>query len=211
MNNAAYAKLTSGLITAWFVLAFTASYFHAFLTDDSRPPLAFGIAILLPLTVFFVWFAASASFRGFTLSLNPHTLTLVHSWRVAGFTFLALYSAGLLPAIFALPAGLGDMAIGLTSYLAAQWSSDFHLRRRFIVWQVLGIFDLVLAITLGTVSRLIDPHGTSTAIMTTLPMSLIPTFAVPMLIMLHVICIAQARQRKASQHPQVAELFHRPA
>jgi hypothetical protein len=211
MNNTAYAKLTSGLIAAWFLLALAASALHLFVADASQPPIALGLAVLLPLTVFFVWFATSPSFRSFTLSLSPHTLTLVHSWRIAGFTFLALYSAGLLPAVFALPAGLGDIAIGLTSYLAAQWSTNFHRRRRFIVWQVLGIFDLVLAIALGMTSRLIAPHGASTGIMTMLPMSLIPTFAVPLLILLHVICIAQARKWKPVDLTQTSELIHHPA
>ena len=83
------------------------------------PPLALGLAVLMPIIVFLFWFAISAGFRQFALSLDPRALTLAHSWRIAGFTFLALYAAGLLPGVFALPAGLGDIAIGATAHMAA--------------------------------------------------------------------------------------------
>jgi hypothetical protein len=81
--------------------------------------------------------------------------------------------------------------------------ANFSRRRTFIFWQILGIFDLVMAVILGTIARLISPHGVATAVMTVLPLSLIPTFAVPLLIMLHIICIAQTRRWKELQYSQV--------
>ncbi len=205
MNNASYGRLTGGLIAAWFIFALSASALHLFKTDPDVPPLALGLAVLIPLVVFLLWFATSVGFRQFALSLNPRTLTFVHSWRIAGFTFLALYAAGLLPGAFALPAGWGDIAIGATAPLAALKLANFSRRRGFIFWQTLGIVDLVTAVVLGTTARWISPSEPSTAIMSALPMSLIPTFAVPLLIMLHIICIAQARQWKAGEYSHVGE------
>jgi hypothetical protein len=124
----------------------------------------------------------------------------VHSWRIAGFTFLALYAAGILPGIFALPAGWGDIAIGATAPVAAIKLANFSRRRGFIFWQILGIVDLVTAVALGTLARLISPQGVTTGALTVLPLSLIPTFAVPLLIILHVICIAQARGWEERQY-----------
>jgi hypothetical protein len=155
--------------------------------------------------VFLFWFATSRGFRQFALSLNPRALTFVHSWRIAGFTFLALYAAGMLPGIFALPAGWGDIAMGATAPLAAKKLANFSHRRGFIFWQILGIIDLVVAITLGTTAQLISPHGVTTEVMTVLPMSLIPTFAVPLLMMLHLICIAQARRWNEPHDARVGE------
>ena len=63
----------------------------------------------------------------------------------------------------------------------------------FILWQLLGMLDLVTAVTLGATAALVNPNGIPTTPMTALPMSLIPTFAVPLLFLLHIICIAQAR------------------
>ena len=204
-NNASYGRLTAALIAAWFIFALSASALHLFKTDPDVPPLAIALAVLIPIVVFLLWFATSAGFRTFALSLNPRTLTFVHSWRIAGFTFLALYAAGLLPGVFALPAGWGDIAIGATAPLVGLKLANFSHRRGFIFWQVLGIVDLVTAVALGTTARFISPNEVTTAVMTVLPMSLIPTFAVPLLIMLHIICIAQARQWKAGAYAHVGK------
>lgn len=199
MINTTYGRLSTGLIAAWFVFAISASALHLFDTDPGQPPLALGLSALTPVAAFLVWFATSPGFRQFALSLNPRVLTLVHSWRIVGFTFLVLYSAGLLPGLFALPAGWGDIAIGATAPLAALQLANFKRRRGFVLWQLLGIFDLVVAVTLGATVRLIDPNALSTGMMSVLPMSLIPTFAVPLLIVLHVICIAQAGRWKEGE------------
>jgi len=58
------------------------------------------------------------------------------------------------------------------------------------------MFDLAPAVTMGAVSSILWPHGVNTAVVTALPLSLIPTFAVPLLLMLHIICIAQARRKQ---------------
>jgi len=205
MNNANYGRLTGGLIAAWFIFALSASALHLFKTDPDVPPLAMGLAVLIPLVVFLVWFATSAGFRQFALSLNPGVLTFVQSWRIAGLAFLALYTVGLLPGVFALPAGWGDIVIGVTAPLAALKLANFNRRRSFIFWQILGIFDLVTAVTVGTTARWISPNEVGTGLMTVLPLSLIPTFAVPLFMMLHVICIAQARQWKAGEYSHVGE------
>jgi hypothetical protein len=207
-NNASYGRLTGGLIAAWFVFALSASALHLFKTDPEQPPLALGLAVSIPLVAFLLWFATSAGFRQFALSLEPRTLTFVQSWRIAGFTFLVLYAAGLLPGVFALPAGWGDIAIGVTAPLAALKLANFSRRRGFIFWQILGILDLVTAVVTGTTARWIHPNEVATTPMTVLPLSLIPTFAVPLFLMLHIICIAQARQWRAGEHSQVGEQLH---
>src|SRR3982074_1106296 len=152
-NNASYGRLTAALIAAWFIFALSASALHLFKTDPDVPPLAIALAVLIPIVVFLLWFATSAGFRTFALSLYPRTLSFVHSWRIAGFTFLALYASGLLPGVFALPAGWGDIAIGATAPLVGLKLANFSHRRGFILWQILGIFDLVTAVALGTTAR----------------------------------------------------------
>jgi len=193
-----YAKLATGLIIAWFIFVLSASALHLFENNSNRIGIAVGIASMTPIVVFLLWFRASESFRRFALSLNPAILTSAQAWRMVGFTFVLLEARGILPAIFALPAGYGDMAIGATaSFVAWQLRNPPH-RNSFVLWQVLGIADLVVAVTLGTTASLISPQGPSTAPMTMLPLSLIPTFLVPLFLIFHVICIAQARSWKAA-------------
>jgi hypothetical protein len=172
----------------------SASALHLFKNDSGRIGLEVGIAALAPIVLFSVWFATSESFRRFALSVNPRILTALQTWRLVGFAFVLLEARGVLPAIFALPAGYGDMAIGATATLVAWKLADPSHRNSFIFWQFLGILDLVTAASLGVTAGLID--GASTAAMTVLPLSIIPTFLVPLFLMFHIICIAQARTWK---------------
>jgi hypothetical protein len=171
-------------------------WFH---NDADRLGFAVAVAALAPLLVFALWFAASAGFRRFALSLNPRVLTAVQSWRMVGFTFVLLEAHGVLPALFARPAGYGDMAIGATAAYVAWKAAEPAHRSWFLLWQALGIADLVTAVTLGTTAPLIDPGGAPMTLMTVLPLSLIPTFLVPLFTIFHVICIAQARRWKAPE------------
>jgi hypothetical protein len=207
MTNVNYGKLTARLIAGWFSFSLIASALNVFRTDPSRPPLQLGLAVLVPIFVFLLWFAKSKPFREFLLALNPRIVTLVHAWRIGGFVFLVLYTYGILPGTFALPAGWGDIAIGATAPLVALRLANSDHRKSFVLWQALGMFDLVTAIALGTTARLIDPFGVATTAMAVLPLSLIPTFAVPLLLILHIISIAQARKWKEHQHSPIgAEL-----
>jgi hypothetical protein len=207
-----YPKLTAGLVGAWFVFSLIASAFHLYKTGANDPPLALGVAALTPIIVFLAWFAASSGLREFTMSLNPRTLTAIHSWRVAGFVFLVLATYHILPRLFALPAGWGDIAMGATaSFVALKLATPNH-RRLFVTWQVLGITDLVMAVALGTLARVIDPQGIPTNAMTVLPLSLIPTFAVPLLLILHIICIVQANRWTMEQRSTLGkQLDSQPA
>src|SRR5690349_11561570 len=114
-----YRKFTAGLVVAWFLFAMSASAMHMFENAYNRLGIAVAVAASTPILLFSIWFATSYDFRKFLLSLSPRTLTLLHTWRVLGITFVALAAAGRLPAAFALPAGWGDFAIGVTAPLIA--------------------------------------------------------------------------------------------
>jgi hypothetical protein len=194
MSSKDYGKLAVGIIAAWFVFALSASAAHVFKQSSAAPPIALGLSVLIPVVVFWIWFRTSAGFREFALSLDPRVLTIVQSWRIAGFAFVVLYVYGILPGIFANPAGWGDIAIGLTApWVAMKLAGPGH-RKGFIVWNALGILDLVVAVTTGTTSRLVHPHGLAADAMTVLPLSIVPTFLVPLFLILHIIVIAQARR-----------------
>jgi len=205
-----YAKLSAGLLAAWLVFALFSSALHLYVNAPNTPPIALGLAVLTPIVLFLVWFASSPGFRQFVLSLSPRALTLVQSVRIAGIVFLALGTYKILPAYFALSAGWGDIIIGATAPFAALWLTNPAHRRGFIFWQLLGIADLLNALALGTLAGVIDPHGIPTAPMAVLPMSYITTFAVPVFLILHFICIAQARRWPATVLAATGSGFQTP-
>jgi len=208
-----YGKILAGLFVVWFVAALAASGLDLFKNGSGRFGLGVAVASLTPMVVFSLWFAASDGFRRFAFSLDPRILTSLQTWRIMGFTFVLLQARNALPAIFALPAGYGDMFIGATASLVAWQLGEPKHRNSFILWQMLGMADLITAVGLGTTAGLLIPHGPSMAAMTVLPLSLIPTFLVPLFFMLHVICIAQARAWKTTLRatPQVTRPLQSPA
>jgi hypothetical protein len=198
MNNETYRKVTLGLIAAWFVFALVASSQHLYVVAGSAPPIGLGLGVLTPIVIFLAWVRLSREFRSFLLSLDTRALTLIHSWRFVGFTFITLYTYGLLPGVFAMPAGWGDILMGATAPYAAKHLATPERRNGFIAWQLLGMFDLVIALATAMTSRFITPDAPSMAPMSMLPLSLVPTFGVPLLLILHIISIMQARQWQAT-------------
>ncbi len=134
------------------------------------------------------------------LALDLRLIAGIQAWRWAGLGFLSLYAYKVLPAVFALPAGIGDMAIGLTApwiILALVRQPGFAGTAAFIRWNVLGIVDLLIALSIGTVNAFLAtgvPGEISTAPMATLPLLLIPAFLVPLFLMLHTAALMQSRQ-----------------
>ena len=187
-------NLTLAVLAVWFLFALGGSLLGLF-DSGPRPPLLLGLAAAVPVAAFVVCYLTSAEFREFVLSLDLRGLALAQTFRVVGIVFVILYSLGALPGVFALPAGWGDFAIGITAPVVAwYWKRPFP-KRTFIVWNVLGSLDLVDAMTLGVLASA-SPVGilggdVTTRLMGEFPLSLIPTFFVPLLLILHLICFAR--------------------
>jgi hypothetical protein len=88
-----------------------------FVAPWGAPPLALLIGLLAPLSLFLLGYRTIRPVREFVLSADLCLIVAVQAWRWAGFGLLTLYAYGVLPGIFAWPAGLGDMAIGVTAPL----------------------------------------------------------------------------------------------
>jgi hypothetical protein len=114
-------------------------------------------------------------------------LMLPHSFRVAGVVFLLYLALGHLPALFALPAGLGDIAAGIAAPLVARRLAQGTGRRAAFWFNAFGLTDLVAALTLGALTgfQLLNVTPSSAPI-TELPLALIPTATVPLLFALHI-------------------------
>ena len=190
-------NLTVAVLVLWLLLAVTGSLVGAF-DSEPRPPLPLGLAAVVPVALFAVSYLTSVRFRELVWSLDLRLLTLAQTWRVGGIVFLILYQRGALPGAFAIPAGWGDFAIGITAPIVAwYWRRPFPTKT-FIVWNLLGCLDLVLAVTLGVLASR-TPIGVlagdvTTRLMGQFPLSLIPTFFVPLLLIIHLISLSRVRK-----------------
>ena len=192
--------LVSALLVVWLGLIVGLGATEAFVATPGTPPLRLLVVVLGPVIAFLIAYRMFAAVRAYALMIDLRFVTATQAWRFGGFAFLALYTYGVLPGYFAWPAGLGDMAIGA----AAPWillglarEPGFAASRKFVSWNVLGILDLIVAVTVGAVVPLLFPNVISsipTGAMTRLPLVLIPGFFVPGYIILHVIALAHARR-----------------
>jgi hypothetical protein len=190
-------SLTLTALVGWFLLALSGSLLGIF-DSEPRPPILLGLAAVCPVAVFVACYLLSVRFQEFVSSLDLRVLVLAQTWRVGGIVFVILYLQGILPGVFALPAGWGDFAIGITAPVVAWFWKRPYPNRMFLIWNVLGSFDLVLAVTLGVLASA-TPVGFLAGDVTNRPMgqfplSLIPTFFVPLLLIFHLIALNRVRQ-----------------
>jgi hypothetical protein len=120
-------------------------------------------------------------------------LVLPHTLRVVGIGFVIVMALGHLPAAFALPAGLGDVAIGLTAPFVARRLAQGTGRREAVRFHLLGIVDLVVAGSLGFLLLGVIEVTPSTAPLLLLPLALILTVAVPQAVALHIAALSRLR------------------
>jgi hypothetical protein len=119
-------------------------------------------------------------------------LVAVQTYRIGGIVFLWGMTQGILDPAFAIPAGVGDLLIGLTAipFAIFLWKGYSWSKYALIVWSVLGIADLVNAITLG---RITSPDF-SNSTMATFPWILVPTVGVPLGLALHGVTLYRLRK-----------------
>jgi hypothetical protein len=186
-------------LVLWFALVMLLGAGEFFVTPAGTPPLAILIAVTAPIAVFVAAFRISRTFRDFVLAADLRFMMAIQAWRFAGLGFVALYTHGVLPGLFAWPAGLGDIAIGVTApwiLTALIRRPGFAASRTFVVWNLLGILDLIVAVGTGTLSQMLSPGvgGASTGPMAQLPLALIPAYFVPIFVMMHIAALVQARR-----------------
>lgn len=131
----------------------------------------------------------------------------LQAYRVIGGVFLANWLAGTTPGVFALPAGTGDVITGLMALPTAAIlaSGRSGSARAALFWNLFGITDLVVAITLGALTTpgplqqlALDHPNLTTG---TYPTAIIPAFTVPTSLVLHALSLRQLLRRT---HPVAA-------
>jgi hypothetical protein len=199
-NHSGVRRVVAGVMALWLGLVIILGTQGAFFRDANSPPLPIFLGFAIPLVAFFTAYFGWSAFRAFFLAFDLRLAAAIQAWRWAGSGFLTLYAYGHLPALFAFPAGLGDMAIGITApwmVLGLIREPAFAISRRYVIWNIMGIIDLIVAVSMGAICSGFL-HGltgkVTTGPMSQLPLVLIPAYFVPLFIMLHFTALSQARR-----------------
>ncbi|NUR96002.1 MAG: hypothetical protein HOV67_12185 [Kribbellaceae bacterium] len=126
------------------------------------------------------------------LSTPGMTARLVwpHSFRVVGVFFLLYLALGHLPALFAVPAGLGDISVGIAAPLVARKLAQGTANRGAVWFNIGGLVDLATGLTIGTLIGFGLPDVTpSIAPINELPLAIVTTANVPLMLALNIVCL----------------------
>jgi len=190
--------------TLWAAVAWSAAINGVFRAGASPLPLL-PLAIFLPVIIGAPLLLLSKQV-GQVLDAMPATwLIALQVYRVFGSVFLAGALRGLVPAVFGLPAGIGDVLTGLFAVPAAiaVATGTAEGRKAAIIWNIFGLAEFAVAITLG----LITSPGPLQLIVPTVPSIgagaylnvLTPAFVVPCSILLHALSLRQLRRRSRGE------------
>jgi hypothetical protein len=188
------------ILAVWGYAAFALSQNGVFQSTAATPPIAVAIAAVGPALLFLSVYSVFAPLRRWVDGLDLSEVIALQAWRIIGFAFLAVWGLGEIPAVFALPAGIGDMAVGLAAPAVA-----LAVERRTKGWRIgaygliaAGVFDFLVAFTTGILSRqggVLDFDGhVASSLLGVAPLSLFPAFIVPAFFILHIIALIKLRR-----------------
>ena len=182
----------------WLIGVFLLGAGNVFRNDvlTTRIPIAIGATLFVGYLLLL-----SPTFRRIVDAVPQHWLIGIQTFRILGGLFLVRYFAGELPGLFALPAGIGDVAAGfLAPFVAYAWySGKPYARGAAIVWNLFGMADLVNAVALAALT------GGGGGII--FPTVLVPVYGVPRAFLIHS-CSLIGLLRRTSQQPRRAESLH---
>lgn len=189
-------------LTLWLAVVWSAAINDVFKPGVVRLPLT-PAAIFLPVIIGVPILLRSRRLAQLIDAMPATWLVALQLYRVFGMTFLVGWLYNRVPGIFALPAGIGDLATGLMAVPTAIWlaSGSTEGRKAAIAWNVFGLLDFAVAISIG----LMIAPGPFQVIVPSIPNAtsgvyptvLIPALAVPSSILLHVLSLRQLRRRAA--------------
>lgn len=178
------------IVAIWFVAAIVIG--GSGVLQRLPPPVPQVIIGGLTLALLIAW-RSSETFKKCVETVDLRALITLHLTRFVGIYFLYLSGRGELPYSFAIPAGCGDIAVATAAaVLLLCWS---RLKRKPLwvgVWNTVGLLDILGVVVSAAGHALAD--RTSMAGLLRLPLSVLPTFLVPLIIASHIFIFSRLRK-----------------
>ena len=184
-------KSVALILGAWIFVA-TGAGVAGWLEKANAPLVAGIIWTLTAVALLACW--KVPTLHKWAMKVELRWLVLLHLTRFIGFYFLFLCRRGELPFAFAAPAGWGDIIVATLAVLLLALSG---VRRwgMLIIWNTIGLADILFVII--TALRLGLEDWRSMHALREFPLSLLPTFLVPLIIVSHVLIFFRAAKLKS--------------
>jgi len=209
MEGPAWSRYTTAgallvALIAWLAVAQYLGVANTYVatTETSVPIILFGL--LIPPVAAAVGMWLSENMASLVSAIPLPFIVAAQVYRVGGGIFLVLWAGGHLPWQFALPAGVGDVLTGCFAVVVATLLAQNAVgaRRTAYAWCIFGIADLAVAVTMGAMTAPGLPHllalDAPNLLITSYPLVMVPTFAVPLALMLHGLVLWRLRRETAS-------------
>jgi hypothetical protein len=186
--------IAAGLVFVCFLIALLlsiAGWFEQFTSAQ-----LFGMGSILSAGGFATLYAISHAFRGFLKARSLKALTIGQTMRFFGVLALVKAYQHVLPAVFAIPTGVMDVFFATSSFYVAirLVGKDGRAGSGFVLWNVLGLCALgisaVLAILTSPEIAVLVRDGITSQPMNRFPISLVPVFIGPMVLIFHLLALA---------------------
>ena len=196
-------RVVAGVLIGWFGIAVTLSWHGAFEGAPGRvPTIQYGLFVPIIVGVALMW---RSDFVTRLIDIVPQQWIVgVQLYRALGVIFLIQYAMGHMPGPFALPAGIGDVAIGLLApVIASRYARNPQAHAaEVLAWNLLGMADLVIAVGTGFLTSpsalQMFAFDNPNTLISAFPLVLVPVYLVPLSILLHIASLkklAQASKR----------------
>lgn len=174
-------RIVTLVLLGWLCFAVgLGGWFH----NASAPAVAATVWTLTVLVLCACW--KISSIRVWVLNIELRWLVLFHLTRLfAGAYFLVLCQRGELPCGFAKPAGWGDMIVAILALAVVGAMRIQFAKTLLLIWNAIGLIDIIFVVFSALRLGLKDWH--SMHALRELPLSLLPTFLVPLIIASHVL------------------------
>jgi hypothetical protein len=194
------AAALSGVFIVWLAIAQYLGAANAYFAtgEDAVPTVLLGL--LIPLMIAAGGVRLSRRIASLVFAIPLPWVVASQVYRIGGGIFLVLWADGRLPWQFALPAGIGDVTTGCLALVVAALLARGSPRalKAAYSWCLFGIADLVVAVMMGGMTSPGRVHvlalDTPNLLISSYPLVMVPTFAVPLALMLHSLVLWRLRR-----------------
>jgi hypothetical protein len=179
------------ILGAWICIA-AAAGLAGWLERANAPAVAGIVWTLTALTLLACW--KVPTLQSWAMKVELRWLVLLHLTRFVGFYFFFLCGRGELPFAFAAPAGWGDISVAAAAVLLLALSNARNWTM-LLIWNTIGLTDILFVVM--TALRLGLEDWPSMHALREFPLSLLPTFLVPLIIVSHVLIFFRAARLKS--------------